>query len=239
MADRTTLKGYFEKFDKPTEAQFAQLIDSLLNLDDDPINIITNLLTTLEADDGTNESILTMLAGANSSATLKTSNVTKNGYVGSSILAGNVLSVIYVNDGSTEYFVRVDETEILLDFDGVQLSISADGITANKRTYQVESSISYAAAVAVDLQTKDNFAIGQVTGNLTINASNIQNGQQGYIYFTIDSTGGYSMALGSGTWQAFDNSIDIAAANVADTEYFLFFLVRNNTIYYNINSISP
>ena len=31
---RSTLKGYFNTGDKPTEAQFASLIDSNLNLDD-------------------------------------------------------------------------------------------------------------------------------------------------------------------------------------------------------------
>ena len=34
-ATRTTLKTYFETGDRPTAAQFAELIDALLNLNDD------------------------------------------------------------------------------------------------------------------------------------------------------------------------------------------------------------
>lgn len=35
MSDRATLKGFFETGDKPTQTQFADLIDSQINLDDD------------------------------------------------------------------------------------------------------------------------------------------------------------------------------------------------------------
>jgi len=41
MSTRTALKAYFETGDKPTEAQFADLIDSILNLDDDDSDDLT------------------------------------------------------------------------------------------------------------------------------------------------------------------------------------------------------
>jgi hypothetical protein len=44
VQNRTTLKTYFETGDKPTEAQFIDLIDSLLSRGDD-ISTVTKLLS--------------------------------------------------------------------------------------------------------------------------------------------------------------------------------------------------
>ncbi len=49
MASRTTLKSYFELDDKPTAAQFADLIDSILNLTDDDLNDVPGLTAALAA----------------------------------------------------------------------------------------------------------------------------------------------------------------------------------------------
>ncbi len=49
MASRTTLKSYFELDDKPTAAQFADLIDSILNLTDDDLNQVPGLAAALAA----------------------------------------------------------------------------------------------------------------------------------------------------------------------------------------------
>ncbi len=53
MANRTTLKSYFETGDKPTQAQFAALIDSVLNLSEDDYTTVPGLdavLTGIEDD---------------------------------------------------------------------------------------------------------------------------------------------------------------------------------------------
>lgn len=47
MADRSTLKAYFEAGDKPTEEQFSELVDSLYSLADDTSDNLTEGSTKL------------------------------------------------------------------------------------------------------------------------------------------------------------------------------------------------
>lgn len=115
-----------------------------------------------------------------------------------------------------------------------------DEISVSKRSKSGINAISYALTVSVDFAAGDVHEIAQVTGNLTVNTTNVEDGQTGAITFTIDATGGYTIASGSGTWQKYDDSAyDFADCNVASTEYHVFYFIRNSTIYYSIQAITP
>ena len=115
-----------------------------------------------------------------------------------------------------------------------------DEIIGTERSKAGINSIAYSAAITVDFSAGDLHEVGEIIGNLTINTSNIENGQTGVIVLPIDSTGAYTIASGSGTWQMYDDSpYDISDCNVADTTYHIFYMILSSTIYYSIQAVSP
>lgn len=110
-------------------------------------------------------------------------------------------------------------------------------IIGTQRSLAGINSINYAAVISVDFSAGDLHNVGNVTGNMTINTTNVSNGQTGVIAFTVDSTGGYTLASGTGTWKMYDDSpYDIPDCNVADTTYHIFYMIINNIIYYSIQA---
>jgi len=91
------------------------------------------------------------------------------------------------------------------------------------------SSVNYGATVTLDLDTAQDFAIGALTGNLTLaNPSNIANavGQSGVIYLVQDGTGSRTWSPGS-QWHLRGGAGDLStAASAVDT---LVYTVRSST----------
>ena len=139
--NRTTLKGYFETGDTPTQAQYADLIDSNLNLQDTSEQIMQGALRTNDVmgrtdstsriDFSTNGEIL-VLAGDEDMFTLKGStnsftihggtHITSSGNINTS---GNIIA----NSGSFNYIESINkirhtddaDTEVSFALDTVQI----------------------------------------------------------------------------------------------------------------------
>ena len=61
-----------------------------------------------------------------------------------------------------------------------------------------EQSIAYAATITPDLETGNVIKVGDLTADITVaNPSNATTGEEVYIRFTMDSTGGWEITLGS------------------------------------------
>ena len=139
--NRTTLKNYFQTGDKPSQAQYADLIDSNLNLQDTSEQIMQGALRTNDVmgrtdstsriDFGTNGEIL-VLAGDEDMFTLKGStnsftihggtHITSSGNINTS---GNIIA----NSGSFNYIESINkirhtddaDTEVSFALDTVQI----------------------------------------------------------------------------------------------------------------------
>jgi hypothetical protein len=70
----------------------------------------------------------------------------------------------------------------------------------------------YATTLNINATTYKNWYVDSVTGNMTINLNNTTNGDSGMFKFTVDSTGGYTIALGTMfTEKLGSTSIDVTA----------------------------
>jgi hypothetical protein len=112
--------------------------------------------------------------------------------------------------------------------------IATDEIIAQKRTKSAINSISYAASITINFSLADTHIIGIITGNLTINTSNVSPGQTGVIIYTMNGTGGYIIALGTGTWSKIEGSLLITDCKTASTTYLIYFNIIGTEIFYNI-----
>jgi hypothetical protein len=91
-----------------------------------------------------------------------------------------------------------------------------------------EVSVAYAASVALDMSTGFNFAIGTLTGNITLsNPTNPKVGQSGYIRFAQDATGGRTITYGA-NWK-FATGPSKALSTGASAVDYLFYTVRSAT----------
>ena len=163
---------------------------------------------------------------------------TVNGFDYEALGAGTINYIVIKNSTISQIIeaasIGYDNTDSGLTADNVQDAIDESMSKA------ISDSIAYAASVSVDFDGVGIHEIAEVTGNLTINGTNLQNNQSGVITFTIDSTGGYTIASGTGTWQKYDDSpYDFANCNVADTEYHIKYVILSTTIYYTIEAVSP
>lgn len=87
------------------------------------------------------------------------------------------------------------------------------------------SAVAYTASLTLDLATSNNFAIGNLTGNITLNnPSNQVAGQSGAITFTQDGTGGRSIIWG-GNWM-FPGGVKPTLSTAAGAKDTLFYFVR-------------
>ena len=145
--NRTTLKNYFQTGDKPSQAQYADLIDSNLNLQDTSGQIMQGPLRTNDVigrtdatsriDFSTNGEIL-VLAGDVDMFTLKGStnsfiieggsHITSSGNISSS---GNIIA----NSGSFNYIESINRVRHTGD-GGTEIAFSNDTVTINANTRQ-------------------------------------------------------------------------------------------------------
>lgn len=88
-------------------------------------------------------------------------------------------------------------------------------------------STSYAGSLTIDLSLSNNFDIGALTGNLTLNnPSNQAAGQSGIIFITQDGTGGRTITYGS-HW-LFEAGVEPALSTGANAKDALFYFVRSS-----------
>ena len=57
--------------------------------------------------------------------------------------------------------------------------------------------VNYSSLINLDVQHGDDFVCKSVTGNCTVNIINAKDGDSGIIELIIDTTGGYTITLGS------------------------------------------
>ena len=84
--NRTTLKGYFETGDTPSQAQYADLIDSNMNLIDTGIQIVPGTISSSNIVVNTN---ITASGNVSASGDLKGFNITASNNI---VVAGNITS---------------------------------------------------------------------------------------------------------------------------------------------------
>lgn len=97
-----------------------------------------------------------------------------------------------------------------------------------------EVSVAYAASIALDLNTGYNFAIGTLTGNITLsNPTNAKPGQSGYIRLVQDGTGGRTITFGT-NWKKAASSANTLSTAASKIDY-IFYTVRSTSeIIYNL-----
>ena len=146
--NRTILKNYFQTGDKPSQAQYADLIDSKVNLSESNtgdielrgnINILTGNLTAsgnisasgiltgeglVISDDASITDTLTVGTIAN----INTTHVTSSGNISSS---GNIIA----NSGSFNYIESINRVRHTGD-GGTEIAFSNDTVTINANTRQ-------------------------------------------------------------------------------------------------------
>lgn len=149
------------------------------------------------------------------------------------LIGGDVFDMDNMIEGSLNKILSINQQNISGDKD------FQDEISILKRSKSGINSIPYSAVISIDLSAGDIHLISQVTGNLTVNSSNIETGQTGVIAFTIDSIGGYSIASGSGTWQKYNDSpYDFPDCNLADVKYRIYYaILESSIIEYSIQAI--
>lgn len=107
-------------------------------------------------------------------------------------------TIVYVTDGTPGFYVRASGAWLLLGSGG-----SSDTV----------SSISYAASITPDLTAGNIFAVGTLTGNITINAptGTLTDGKRITFRLNQDATGGRTI-----TWNAvFRFGIDLASTDLS------------------------
>lgn len=125
MSDRATLKAFFNTGDFPTEAQFADLIDSMPNIDDDAIEL------------GTQDGLTALAGGGQAGATLinaRLNRFTTVASIGDSgilqpAIAGNIIRVNNSGANSMDVFPAVGEQIDNLGVDSATQLFSGSGAT--------------------------------------------------------------------------------------------------------------
>ena len=183
MATRTTLKGYFQTGDKPTQSEFAELIDGVPNLTDGSV-------TDAEFSylNGTTSAIQTQIDGKQATLVNQTNIKSVNGEtllgsgdltVSSSAAWGGITGDLtsqtdlqsaldakedVIAAGTTSEYYRGDKSFVALDKTAVGLPNVDNTSDANKP-------VSTATQTALDL--KANVAAPTFTGDITSNAVSI------------------------------------------------------------------
>ncbi len=145
MATRTTLKGYFETNDRPTQAQFASLIDSAVNNSDDKA-------TVAEAQAGTNQvkyiTPETAKASVLQNAPVKTVN-------GVTPVSGNVaLAVANITGLNTALNNKQDLLVSGTNIKSINgVSLLGSGNLAKDQTFKMASSQNSSSTSRVDVPT--------------------------------------------------------------------------------------
>lgn len=93
----------------------------------------------------------------------------------------------------------------------------------------------YANPLVLDATTYKDYKCASVTGNMTVNLTNMSNGDGGYIELIIDGTGGYTVALGTMfTKNSGGGTIDATA----NADNIIAWMVSGSDIIYSISQIS-
>ena len=156
-----------------------------------------------------------------------------SGAVTSTELASNAVTTIKITDGNVTYAkLATADIAAAADFRANTASHILD--TNGVWNAAAEVSVAYAASVALDFSTGFNFAIGSLTGNITLaNPTNTKVGQSGYIRLVQDATGSRTISYGT-SWKkgsAFSSTLSTAASSVD----YIFYTVRSSTeIVYNL-----
>ena len=136
-----------------------------------------------------------------------------------------------INEGTTNLFLKPTQQDIDGDKD------FQNEVSVAERSKSGINSIAYALSVTVNFESGDIHKIGTITGNITVNTSNVEDGQTGVIQLVVDATGGYTVASGTGTWKKYDDSAyDFADCNAASTKYHIFYLIVDSIIFYSIQA---
>ena len=162
--NRTTLKNYFQTGDKPSQAQYADLIDSKVNLSES--NTGDLILTG-----GINATHITASGNISSSGNLIANNITSSGDISASSFISSKIFTIGTNSTVSSglgMFIRDDETDAnignILVSRGTTIlgDITASGnITANSGSFNYIESINKIHHTD-DADTEVSFALDNV-----------------------------------------------------------------------------
>ena len=123
------------------------------------------------------------------------------------------------------------------DGTGDSLRVAMDKVNDNfTELYAVAPQAAvFANPLALDAATYKDFKCASVTGDTTVNLTNMLNGDAGIIELIIDGTGGYTVALGTMfTKNSGGGTIDATAA----ADNIIAWFVSGSDIIYSISQIS-
>ena len=121
--NRTTLKGYFETGDIPSQAQYADLIDSNLNLAETGIQIIPGTISSSIFESSNN-----IIVGTNITAS---GNISSSGHISSSALNTGIISAGVVTFESVDTGQGANELFAMNQNVTTTSNVTFNNITAN------------------------------------------------------------------------------------------------------------
>ena len=129
-------------------------------------------------------------------------------------------------DNNTWGTVLNEYLEVSHNTDGTVKDIEGVKVTADPFQTPV-----FANLLALDATTHKDFKCGLITGNTTINLTNTSDGDAGMIEVIIDTTGGYTVSLGT----MFTKDIGgVTLDTTANADNFIGYRMVGTDIVYNI-----
>ena len=125
--NRTTLKGYFETGDIPSQAQYADLIDSNLNLAETGIQIIPGTVSSSIFESSNN-----IIVGTNITAS---GNISSSGHISSSALNTGIISALAV--------ILLNVTLLVVTFESVDTGQGANELFAMNQNVTTTSNVTF------------------------------------------------------------------------------------------------
>lgn len=236
---RTALKAFFETGDIPTEAQFIDLIDSLLNFTDDDSDDLTEgstklLLTTAERTtigntSGTN-------TGDMSNANVKTayeSNADTNEF--SDAEQTKVTNAFVKNVDNSDNIVESSDKKFL--------DSSSEQLIAGNKEFSGQAHANNAAGVIISFSATPTFDFDNgndqempVTGNVTsFSVSNVVGSANYSVWLINDATPGRTVAAPTGSTEMASSDTHDTAANAINL--YQFKTRPGGTLYHSILNI--
>jgi len=129
-------------------------------------------------------------------------------------------------DNNTWGTVLNEYLEVEHNTDGTQKALAGSKVTADPFQTPV-----FANPLVLDATTHKDFKCGLITGNTTINLTNTSDGDAGMIEIIMDTTGGYTVSLGT----MFTKDIGgVSIDTTANADNFIGYRMVGTDIIYNI-----
>ena len=215
---RTTLKGYFETGDIPTQQQYQDLIDSFVSLDDTTIN--PQIINTSLSASGYISTMSHITASGDISASgnfiigghiTSSGNISSSGtlFVGGNISGSSISSSTDIASSGTGSFGRTET--LVISSSGAGLNTFGEGGIYNRGNYQVEMGDNVPVEVIRAHASANHVVFGTPDDNYNVSLSSSLN-------LLLHSAEGAMMRLDASRIEAIGNRFSIEAPITASSD---------------------